>query len=282
MKKLLTLSIAIFMVVSVFAMSVSAAPKATVDVKKGTAVVDGKIDDIWQYAAEMKLDRVNNGTAPGATGYAKLLWDDNNLYGLVVIEDKTKSMQTTALHLEDCLEVFFDFDNKKAGGNFTMDNQFRVLYDGFTPIETGMRNQTNLNTGYADNIKFALGEPTATQYVYEFSINAKALKNNYAFKADALIGIDFGFDDNTMNDNVRTGSISWNADGNVSADVALAGTVKLVNVSAQPATTTAAATTKAATGGTTAPKTGDPMAIIALLSAVSATGVIVIGKKRSK
>lgn len=230
MKKIMTFIMIMAMMLSIFTIGVYAAAKPTENIKKGTPVVDGVIDEVWDHVDEMKLDRMTTVGEATSSGYAKMLWDDENIYGLVVITDTTKNNATEALHTEDCLEVFFDLENKKTE-TYTEKNQFRFLYDIISPLAT--RNPENISTNALDYIKLAGTEPSADKYVYEFSINYK-VSDTVTFKENMEIGIDFGYDDNTKGDNVRTAALSWNAEGNVSANPSLAGTVKLVNEEAMP------------------------------------------------
>lgn len=279
MKRAITLILTVLMVVSLVTFGVNAAAKPTVEIKRGTPIVDGAIDDIWQYADEMALDRYALKGDSKATGYAKMLWDNGIIYGLVVINDDTKSAQTTAMHTEDCLEVFFDLDNKKTTA-YSEKNQFRFLYDIVSPL--GIRNTENISESWADHLKIAGSEPDATTYVYEFSINEK-LGVDLKFEAGKLIGIDFGYDDNTKNDSTRTAILTWNADGvEPSGNPSVMGTVKLVDVPAfvEKAVEKAPAKTEAAAADQLAPATYDISGLVFAMVPVSMACVALIKKKR--
>jgi Domain of unknown function (DUF1083). len=212
------------------AIGINAAAKPTENIKRGSVVIDGQIDEIWEHVAEMPLDRFSIEGPVTSSGYAKMLWDDENLYAIVVITDTTKNNSSEAYHTEDCLEVFFDLNNKKTE-TYTEKNQFRFLYDIISPL--GMRNPENISENATDYIELAGSEPNATQYIYEFRINSK-VGIDLAFKENMEIGIDFGYDDNTAGDNVRTGALTWNAEGEVSGNPSMMGTIKLINEEAMP------------------------------------------------
>jgi len=229
--------IAVILSLCLLTITINAAAKPTENIKRGSAVIDGQIDEIWNYADEMKLDRFSIEGPVTSSGYAKMLWDDENLYAIVVITDTTKNNPSEAYHTEDCLEVFFDLNNKKTE-TYTEKNQFRFLYDIISPL--GMRNPENISENATDYIELAGSEPNATQYIYEFKINSK-VGIDLAFKENMEIGIDFGYDDNTAGDNVRTGALTWNAEGEVSGNPSMMGTVKLINEEAMPPITVEAA-----------------------------------------
>ena len=281
MKRNLALILTVLMIAALFTIGSSAAAKPTYEVKRGTVDIDGKIDEIWDYADELALDRyvVQDKGDSKATGYAKVLWDEGTLYCLVVINDDTKSDQTEALHTEDCLEIFFDLDNKKTE-TYSENNQFRFLYDIVSPL--GLRNPEHISESYADYLKLAGSEPSKTQYVYEFSINEK-IGLNVKFDVGKEIGIDFSFDDNTKNDTTRTAILTWNAEGkdaNPASNPSVLGTIRLIDEDAyveiiedEPAVAEAPKTT------TTAAKTADGF-VLAVAALVASSAGIVVSKKR--
>ncbi len=281
MKKTMAFILTVLMIAALFTVAGNAAAKPTAEIKRGVPVVDGKIDEIWEFADELAIDRfvVQDKGDSKATGYAKMLWDDGVIYCLIVINDDTKSDQTEALHTEDCLEVFFDLDNKKTE-TYSENNQFRFLYDIVSPL--GIRNPEHISESYADYLKLAGTEPSKTQYVYEFSLDEK-IGINVKFNAGKEIGIDFSFDDNTKNDTTRTAIWTWNAEGkdaNPASNPSVLGTVKLIDEEAyveiieeEPAAAEAPKTTP------TAAKTADVF-VLAVAALVASSAGIVVSKKR--
>ena len=267
------------------ACSLGVAAKEIVNIKKGSVIIDGQIDDIWQYAEQMDCTGLSAGEMTDATAYAKMLWDDENLYILFVATDNTRFEKTEGqLHRQDCYEVFFDLDNKKTE-TYSEPNQFRFLYDIITPLETGMRNLDNIAENPLQYIEIA-GVETATGYVMEARINYKIGLNNFKLVENMLIGIDFGYDDNTTGENVRTGQQTWNADGaEPSGNPSLMGTIRLINVDGmpqieEPEVEAPAETTPPTTTAPTAPQTGDAFIVLLAVLAVSGLGVTFIAKRR--
>ncbi|MCL2519065.1 MAG: CBM9 family sugar-binding protein [Oscillospiraceae bacterium] len=267
------------------ACSLGVAAKEIVNIKKGSVIIDGQIDDIWQYAEQMDCTGLSAGEMTDATAYAKMLWDDENLYILFVATDNTRFEKTEGqLHRQDCYEVFFDLDNKKTE-TYSEPNQFRFLYDIITPLETGMRNLDNIAENPLQYIEIA-GVETATGYVMEARINYKIGLNNFKLVENMLIGIDFGYDDNTTGENVRTGQQTWNADGaEPSGNPSLMGTIRLINVDGmpqieEPEVEAPAETTPPTTTAPTAPQTGDAFIVLLAVLGVSGLGVTFIAKRR--
>lgn len=287
-------SISIFLIIMfICALSVSAASKPTVNIKRGSAVIDGKIDDIWQYAEDMPLDRVNpaieGGVMTEARVYAKMLWDDEYLYILMVANDNTKFNTEGPLSQEDCFEVFFSLENVRTE-SYSEKNQFRFLYDLLTPLESGMRNLDNISPDPLQYIEIA-GSDVPTGYIMEVKISAK-IGINFSLKENMIIGIDFGYDDNADQGEARSTQLCWNTDGaNVAAVPNAMGTIKLVNedaippvvveevVNESPAEVSGEPAAPVVTP--TAPQTSDaPVIAIFAVLLISGLGVIISAKSK--
>ena len=89
MKKLLTTAIAVAMILSLAVISFAA------DYKAGYAselpVIDGEIDAIWENADKIETLYSGDEWDPElcASGYAKILWTETNVYMLAVVKDET-------------------------------------------------------------------------------------------------------------------------------------------------------------------------------------------------
>src|SRR5690625_4600404 len=80
----------------------------------GTPVIDGQVDEIWEDAETLSIDRYQQAWDV-ATGTAKVLWDDDNLYVLVHVSDsELDKSNTTDKHEQDSIEVFLDENNGKT------------------------------------------------------------------------------------------------------------------------------------------------------------------------
>lgn len=109
-KILLSALVAVLLVASVLPAS---ALKAD-EIPYGTPVVDGKMDDIWSGASsKVAIDMYFDGLSENyATGYARMIWDENNLYVLGYSYDKTKSTKVVDIAWNtDGFEVFLDERN---------------------------------------------------------------------------------------------------------------------------------------------------------------------------
>lgn len=95
----------------------------------GTPAMDGKKDEVWDNTEALPIDQMLQ-TQDTASGTARVLWDDNNLYVLVEATDDNLDNTAEAVHEKDSAEVFVDEKNCKLGGYAADDGQYRVCYDG--------------------------------------------------------------------------------------------------------------------------------------------------------
>lgn len=126
-KKLTVLLIALILLVTPFSVSAAKA-KIKNPIYKGTITVDGTIDEIWSAVEEVKLTfYILGDESSNASGYGKLLWDDDFVYVLGVVTDSTP---TTAFREgvtewnHDSFEIFLDETNEKIDKNSM--TQFRI------------------------------------------------------------------------------------------------------------------------------------------------------------
>lgn len=95
MKKAIAILTLAALLVAAFAVGVSAVePDSTqkiIKATKGTPVIDGTIDEVWNSAESQKLENVYvnvEGSVPHTASF-RTLWDDKYLYVLVEVADTT-------------------------------------------------------------------------------------------------------------------------------------------------------------------------------------------------
>lgn len=97
----------------------------TINAVKGTPVIDGTVDEIWDQAKEEPV-RVMTMAWQGATGTVKTLWDEKNIYVLVRVKDKILNTDNKNAYEQDSVELFLDENNDKSYYYQEDDGQFRV------------------------------------------------------------------------------------------------------------------------------------------------------------
>ena len=192
--------------------------KPFVNIKKGSAVIDGKIDAIWKNVEAQKLTVKSAKTDTSAT--VKTLWDKNYIYVLAEVKDACLNKDNANTWEQDSLEIFVDENNGKTDSYETDDCQYRINYANEQSF-----NGTNCNS---NNIK-SKTKVTKNGYIVEARIKRNTVKG----KAKQLIGIDFQINDADAS-GARVATINWyDASGMGYAKPSVYGTAKLDAVSAK-------------------------------------------------
>ena len=90
MKKLLTLALAVVFIVTLASLvSANTGIGYSITASRGTPVVDGVKDDIWDSCEAQTQDRIRNGTDTGTHVTIRFLYDDDNLYLLAEVPDSS-------------------------------------------------------------------------------------------------------------------------------------------------------------------------------------------------
>jgi endo-1,4-beta-xylanase len=140
------------------------APKIA-NAAKGTIVIDGVKDEIWNNAEALSTEVWVTGTA-GATAKAKLIWDENNLYVLADVTDNLLNKASENAHEQDSVEVFLDQNNEKTSSYQSDDGQYRVNFD----------NEQSFG-GSTDKVGFkSATKVDGTNYVVEMAIPLSKVK----------------------------------------------------------------------------------------------------------
>ena len=194
--------------------------------KVSTAVIiDGTIDNAWDDAnvKPMNAAKLLSGTVTNAadlSGYAKLLWDNTNLYYLAVVTDNAKQNDSPNSYDDDQVELYVDADNAKAAAYDANDCQYSFGWNDGTVVGTIPATASTTGISYSSIA-------TANGYVIEARLPWSTLKVTPA--ADKLVGIDFMINDDDDN-GTRDGKMSWNsATDEAYQNASLFGTGKLIN-----------------------------------------------------
>ena len=182
-------------------------PMNTAEASKGTPVIDGTIDPIWQTTQTIATERFKQGVA-GARAYVRVLWDDKNLYVLMEVFDNVISTANEAVWLKDGVEIYIDENNGKTFLYQDDDSQYRITYD---------------KKASSEDIKFAVVD-TEDGYMIEAAFPFKTIKPT----VNTIIGFDA-----QVNDDPGTGAreaiSAWNDYDNVAyQDTSVFGELTLV------------------------------------------------------
>lgn len=159
----------------------------------GTPAIDGSVDSVWSKAPELKLDTKQMAWS-GATGTAKALWDDDNLYVLVQVRDDQLNKSNPNVWEQDSVEVFVDENNGKTANFQDDDGQYRVNFENAASF-----NPAEIAAGFESKVSVS-----GTNYTVEMKIPFKKVKpaNNAKIGFDAQI--------NDAKDGNRISVNAWN------------------------------------------------------------------------
>ncbi|MEN2773605.1 endo-1,4-beta-xylanase [Acetivibrio clariflavus] len=160
----------------------------------GTPVIDGEVDSIWYNTYNIKIDQYQQ-EFEGATGVAKALWDEENLYVLIQVQDDALDDKNANAWEQDSVEIFVDQNNAKTPYyEEEGDGQYRVNFN-------------NVATFNPDSIKEGFESATSvtgTNYIVEVKIPLKTITPAKGTK----IGFDLQIND--AENGKRVSAAAWN------------------------------------------------------------------------
>ncbi|REJ15397.1 MAG: 1,4-beta-xylanase [Paenibacillaceae bacterium] len=159
----------------------------------GTPAVDGTEDTVWSRAEELPITRFQTAHN-GATGTARVLWDDRNLYVLIKVQDTVLDQTSDLPYEQDSVEVFLDETNSKAPSYGPGIGQYRVNYENAATF-----NPESIAEGFESAVVV-----NGTNYTVEMKIPFKTITPANGSK----IGFDAQIND--AKDGVRQSVAIWN------------------------------------------------------------------------
>ncbi len=166
-------------------------------------VIDGKAEDTWSKSPKLSLDN-KIYAAPSSkedlSANYQALWDKDNLYIFVDVNDNVLKKDSTDFYQDDAVEIFIDADNSKTGSYGNNDYHYYFRWDKDNP-SAGIFNKGNIQ----DTVKYKL-VTNSTGY----SLEVKFPWATLGTKANpgAKIGIDIHVDDDDDNGD-RDSKITW-------------------------------------------------------------------------
>ena len=193
-KKWISLILATAMLLGM-TMNVGAAFNRSYTAPKGTPVIDGEIDDVWNTAEWTAVDKTYDTTRDtDSVCYVKLLWDESHLYFLANIYDTTENERN------DLMEIYIDQD-KKAAGEYEEDD----FHTRFFVRKSGAKQDSGKNCqNDAPSIAKSLGD---NKFLVEGQLEWKGGKASVGDE----IGLEFMYNDGTMFQAFME-AYRWNAD----------------------------------------------------------------------
>ncbi len=183
-----------------------------IQVKKGTPVIDGIAEDLWDGVNENSTDVWVAGSS-GSTAKFKILWDDSNLYVLADVTDTLLSKESSDAYQQDSIEIFIDQNNAKTTAYQADDYQIRINYD----------NEVTFDHGKPDGFVSATSK-TSNGYLVETLIPLNAIKP----EASGVLGFDLQVNNDEDGNGSRDSVSIWcDASGNSWQNISSIGNIIL-------------------------------------------------------
>ncbi|MBR5917059.1 MAG: hypothetical protein IKZ76_03165, partial [Lachnospiraceae bacterium] len=163
-------------------------------IPKGTATIDGEMEDAWNGAVEVKLG--NKTDNPQATAVVKLLWDEEYLYAYATVTDSDLNKDSDQVHEQDSFEIFIDEINSKAAEYNDATKQYRINYANDHSFNGEKCTEENETT---------FAKTTDTGYIVEGAFKWTEITP----QAGDYIGIELQIND-ADSSAVRIGTVTWN------------------------------------------------------------------------
>jgi endo-1,4-beta-xylanase len=168
----------------------------TVEATRGTPVIDGTVDRVWNHARTITTNVQVIGTG-GATATAKLLWDSGHLYVLAMVTDPVLDESSANTFEQDSVELFVDPGNFKNTGFRDQDGQYRISFSNKQTISG------NFNAFAIANNLHSATRVVPGGYLVEASIDLPTIHP----APGTLIGFDLQVNDATAG--ARTAARTW-------------------------------------------------------------------------
>ncbi len=257
---------------------------------KGTPEIDGKIDEIWETTESYAVDRLKDGTDTGLTASFRSLWDENNLYVLIEVNDPDHSFNG-GISIGDGIAVYFNPKNNTDAVSYEDDDTISYFEICSNDVANVAWSGSSVAQGmYMDNQVIEVVE-TDAGYTYEISMNLKEAAD-VTLAADMTMGFDIQVNDQNENSDVRTAAYGWNDSTNQAwesplyfgqltlIDGAAAETEAVTETAAESVAAEETTSAPAETETTTAPQTFDIGVMLAIAASAAGSAVVISRRKK--
>lgn len=159
----------------------------------GKPNIDGVEDSVWSTTNEMPINRYQMAWQ-GANGKAKALWDEENLYVLIHVNNAELDKSSVNAYEQDSVEVFLDQNHGQTTSYQADDGQYRVNFDNETSF-----NPPSIAEGFESATAIA-----GTNYIVEMKIPLKFISATNETK----LGFDVQINDGKAG--ARQSVAAWN------------------------------------------------------------------------
>lgn len=173
-------------------------------------VIDGEIDDIWHADRALAIARLQSGVVEDEVDFSADwygLWDDTYYYFLFDVTDQVLESEAGAdIWRNDRIEVYFNMDNVKPGGNGHSGDNYQYGFHWNKPNEQFVSNSTWTGIEWAQTT-------TDYGYIIEVKIPWTTLTTQFTAEVDWSFGYDIAINDNDGMALYDSVTYWWNSNG---------------------------------------------------------------------
>lgn len=240
-------------------------------------VIDGEIDAVWETAETQVPTYTDDIVDDAASGYTKLLWDEDHLYLLAVVTDNTMTdpdLQETSANSVD----FWISEKNTQSDTYADEGDYHICIDSSGKTHYYVGNEEVYHT-----MTHAL-QVTSDGYIIEIMVPFFTLS---PAKEGHIIGYNVSINDDVDNDDNRDIFFSWQEyDSRAYWSTTLLNTVSFgqkpepAPEPVQPETVEIQEIAPVSEQTATAPKTSGAVTGIVALTVISSAAVIGLAKKK--
>lgn len=201
MKKTLSFVLALIVVLSATAMF-SFAADSTAEYANVKPVLDGEIDAAWDVTPAQESEYLGDMDGEGISGYTKLLWDEEYLYFLAVVQDETM-LQAAAPSTTDSIDLWVSETYSADPDGFPEPGDYIV---SISPYNT-LGGYYIGSEAAQSKVEFAAKMVDDKSYVVE--VKMPWLTEGFEAKAGVEIGYNVSFNNDLDGDGARDSWVSW-------------------------------------------------------------------------
>lgn len=165
-------------------------------------VIDGKIDAIWDTTAAQESTYPGDRDGEGISGYTKILWDENGLYYLAVVNDATTLMADNPAGTDSV--DFWVSETLSDDAGYPLDGDYQVSLSPYDIIGDYYIGNADAPDSVIEHAAVINGDGT---YILEISM--PWMTPDFTPEVGHIMGYNASFNNDIDGDAARDSWISW-------------------------------------------------------------------------